>query len=82
MSEFIGDWHALLVLVIAGFLPNEFWRMLGLWFGGGDEALVTGVVRRLRPRSRRRHRANPDAAARRAGQCAGLAALWRGSRRF
>jgi branched-subunit amino acid transport protein len=35
MSEFIGDWHALLVLVVAGFLPNEVWRMLGLWFGGG-----------------------------------------------
>jgi branched-subunit amino acid transport protein len=35
MSDFIGDWHALLVLVIAGVLPNEVWRMLGLWFGGG-----------------------------------------------
>ena len=35
MSDFIGDWHALLVLVLAGFLPNEVWRMLGLWFGGG-----------------------------------------------
>ena len=35
MSNFIGDWHALLVLVVAGFLPNEVWRMLGLWFGSG-----------------------------------------------
>src|ERR1700740_1936513 len=35
MSDFIGDWHALLVLLLAGFLPNEVWRMLGLWFGGG-----------------------------------------------
>src|SRR6059036_2990208 len=35
MSHFLGDWHSLLVLVIAGFLPNEVWRMLGLWFGGG-----------------------------------------------
>mgnify|MGYP001481150352 CR=1 FL=1 len=35
MSDFIGDWQALLVLVVAGFLPNEVWRMLGLWFGGG-----------------------------------------------
>ena len=35
MSGFIGDWHALLVLVLAGFLPNEVWRMLGLWLGGG-----------------------------------------------
>ncbi|HEY3891679.1 MAG TPA: AzlD domain-containing protein [Bradyrhizobium sp.] len=35
MSGFVGDWNALLVLVIAGFLPNEVWRMLGLWLGGG-----------------------------------------------
>ena len=35
MSEFLGDWHALLVLLLAGFLPNEVWRMLGVWFGGG-----------------------------------------------
>ncbi len=35
MSHFLGDWHSLLVLVIAGFLPNEVWRILGLWLGGG-----------------------------------------------
>ena len=35
MRDFFGDWHALLVLVIAGFLPNEVWRMLGLWLGAG-----------------------------------------------
>jgi branched-subunit amino acid transport protein len=35
MSDFIGDWHLMLVLLLAGFLPNEIWRMLGLWFGGG-----------------------------------------------
>src|SRR3954453_8338007 len=35
MSDFIGDGNALLVLLIAGFLPNEIWRMLGLWLGGG-----------------------------------------------
>jgi branched-subunit amino acid transport protein len=35
MSGLVGDWHALLLLVIAGFLPNEIWRMLGLWLGGG-----------------------------------------------
>jgi branched-subunit amino acid transport protein len=35
LAHFLGDWHALLVLVIAGFLPNEVWRMLGLWLGGG-----------------------------------------------
>lgn len=35
MSGFIGDWHALGVLLIAGVIPNQIWRMLGLWFGGG-----------------------------------------------
>ena len=35
MSGFVGDWNALLVLLVAGFLPNEIWRMLGLWLGGG-----------------------------------------------
>ncbi|ABD07107.1 conserved hypothetical protein [Rhodopseudomonas palustris HaA2] len=35
MTDFIGDWQALVVLVLAGFLPNEIWRMLGLWLGGG-----------------------------------------------
>src|SRR3979411_1046142 len=35
MSDFIGDWNTLLVLLIAGFLPNEIWRMLGLMLGSG-----------------------------------------------
>ena len=35
MSDFVGDWNALLVLLLAGFLPNEVWRMIGLWLGGG-----------------------------------------------
>jgi branched-subunit amino acid transport protein len=35
MSDFVGNWSALLILLLAGFLPNEVWRMLGLWFGGG-----------------------------------------------
>src|SRR3954467_15479807 len=35
LNHFIGDWHALMVLLLAGFLPNEVWRMLGLWLGGG-----------------------------------------------
>ncbi len=34
MSDFIGDWHALVVLLVAGVIPNH-WRMLGLWLGGG-----------------------------------------------
>lgn len=35
MSAFIGDWHELLILLVAGVIPNDIWRMLGLWFGGG-----------------------------------------------
>ena len=35
MSGFLGDGHALMVLLLAGFLPNEVWRMLGLWLGSG-----------------------------------------------
>ncbi|TPQ40090.1 branched-chain amino acid transport [Bradyrhizobium guangdongense] len=35
MTGFIGDWHALAVLFVAGVIPNQIWRMLGLWFGGG-----------------------------------------------
>jgi len=35
VAEFIGDWHALAVLFVAGVLPNQIWRLLGLWFGGG-----------------------------------------------
>src|SRR5580704_19259191 len=35
MSGFIGDWHALVILLIAGVFPNQIWRMLGLWFGAG-----------------------------------------------
>jgi branched-subunit amino acid transport protein len=35
ITEFIGDWQALAVLFVAGVVPNQIWRMLGLWFGGG-----------------------------------------------
>jgi hypothetical protein len=35
VNAFIGDWHALVVLLIAGVIPNQIWRMLGLWLGGG-----------------------------------------------
>ena len=35
MSGFIGDWHALVILLIAGVFPNQIWRMLGLWLGSG-----------------------------------------------
>lgn len=47
LQTFIGDWHALVILVLAGFLPNEVWRMLGLWLGGGidEEADILVWVR-------------------------------------
>jgi branched-subunit amino acid transport protein len=35
VSDFIGDWHALVVLLLAGVIPNQIWRMLGLWLGSG-----------------------------------------------
>jgi len=35
LGHFTGDGHALLVLLLAGFLPNEIWRMIGVWFGAG-----------------------------------------------
>jgi hypothetical protein len=35
MREFFGDWHALVILVLAGVIPNQIWRMLGLWLGSG-----------------------------------------------
>jgi branched-subunit amino acid transport protein len=35
VGDFIGDWHALLVLLLAGVIPNQIWRMLGLWLGSG-----------------------------------------------
>jgi len=71
MSDFVGDWHALLVLVIAGFLPNEVWRMIGLWLGGGvDEGSELLVwVRAV-------------ATAILAGERTGLAALLRGGGRI
>jgi hypothetical protein len=33
MSALIGEWHALLILIIAGYLPNEIWRAFGLVVG-------------------------------------------------
>ena len=35
MSDFFGDWHALVMLILAGVIPNQIWRMLGLWLGSG-----------------------------------------------
>jgi branched-subunit amino acid transport protein len=35
LGSFLGDWHALLLLLVAGVIPNQIWRMLGLWLGSG-----------------------------------------------
>ena len=35
VQSFLGNWHALVVLLLAGVIPNQIWRMLGLWLGGG-----------------------------------------------
>ncbi len=33
MSAFIGDWHALGILFLAGVLPNGIWRVFGFLAG-------------------------------------------------
>lgn len=39
MSALFGDGHAIALLLFAGFLSNEAWRVLGLVIGGGvDES--------------------------------------------
>jgi hypothetical protein len=35
MTGFLGEPYAIAVLLLAGFLPNEAWRALGLVIGGG-----------------------------------------------
>ena len=35
MSGLLGDTHAIDLLLFAGFLSNEVWRVLGLVIGGG-----------------------------------------------
>jgi Branched-chain amino acid transport protein (AzlD) len=35
LYDFFGDWHALLMLLVAGVIPNQIWRMLGVWVGSG-----------------------------------------------
>jgi len=55
------DWHAYLVLILVGFLPNEVWRMLGMvlargldeqsevlvWVRAVATAVLAGVVAQL-----------------------------------
>lgn len=31
----MSSWYAYGILIAAGFLPNEVWRMIGLWVGAG-----------------------------------------------
>ena len=61
MSAFAGEWGAYLALILAGFLPNEIWRWLGVMFARGlDEdseilvwvravatAILAGVIAKL-----------------------------------
>ncbi|MBS7540882.1 AzlD domain-containing protein [Ancylobacter lacus] len=61
MNLFGGEWNAVLVVLLVGFLPNEVWRVLGVVIGRGlDEngavmrwvravatALLAAVVARL-----------------------------------
>jgi hypothetical protein len=35
MTALIGDWYAYVLLLAAGFLPNEIWRAVGLWVSRG-----------------------------------------------
>jgi NCAIR mutase (PurE)-related protein len=46
MSGWI-DWHAWLVLILVGFLPNEVWRMLGVVLARGidEKSEILGWVR-------------------------------------
>jgi branched-subunit amino acid transport protein len=44
LGQFLGDWHALVVLLVAGVIPNQIWRMLGLWFGGGIDEGSEGLI--------------------------------------
>jgi branched-subunit amino acid transport protein len=44
MSGLFGDWHSYAVLILAGMIPNEIWRMFGFWVGRsvdeGSEFLI------------------------------------------
>jgi hypothetical protein len=61
MNAVVGEWWPYLVLILAGFLPNEIWRMVGLVLSRGiDEesellvwvraiatAVLAGVIGKL-----------------------------------
>ena len=86
LTHFVGDWHALLVLLLAGFLPNEIWRMIGVWFGAGvDEgsellvwvravatAILAGVIAQILIQPPGRWRACPTGCAMLRWQAAAL----------
>lgn len=44
MSDLIGGWYPFVILLVAGFLPNEIWRLLGLVIGGGIEENSEALV--------------------------------------
>jgi hypothetical protein len=57
----LGDWWPYLVLILAGFLPNEVWRMIGviasrgidegseliIWVRAVATSILTGVVSKI-----------------------------------
>jgi hypothetical protein len=46
MNAVVGEWWPYLVLILAGFLPNEIWRMIGLVLSRGideDSELLVWV---------------------------------------
>ena len=61
MTTPVGDWWPYLLLILAGFLPNEVWRMLGIvasrgidegseliiWVRAVATAILTGVVSKI-----------------------------------
>ncbi len=61
MSSFVGDWHALWLLLIVGVLPNEIWRVFGylagrkidegaeilVWVRAVATAILAGVIAKL-----------------------------------
>ena len=44
VAEFFGDWRLYIPLIVAGFLPNEIWRVLGLVMVAADLGYEVVVV--------------------------------------
>jgi hypothetical protein len=84
-SEFFGDWHALLFLLLSGVIPNEIRRMLGpcssgggidegsdllMWVSAVATVILAGVIAEILVQPRG------------AGKRARLPALWRAGGRL